>query len=243
MTKPLKFPVTRHPGCSQAGFPACAASKSWDPVIRQGGRRPGDGGKKLEVRILRDCSCSQAQQIPPAPLCKGGKGGPEFLGPPFGKGGRGGICRGRILEAVKTEVERSMTDGIPAFSGSRKCRVGVARMTTKKTRISAELKWIGVWMGALFLTAASPRADDGLHFGAPFASTGNFAHPFGLGVDNAHGRLLVADTDNHLFNGRTSPRPRRRSIRLMVIWLTGTRPARSRGPRPLRPTPPARCMW
>jgi hypothetical protein len=57
------------------------------------------------------------------------------------------------------------------------------------------------WIVAVVLSvpAGDARGDDSLDFGPPYLSTGNFLRPYGLAVDNAHGRLLVADTANHRF--------------------------------------------
>ncbi len=51
----------------------------------------------------------------------------------------------------------------------------------------------------LAAVAAAAFAADGLDFGPPVLSTGNFSRPYGLAVDEAHGRLLVADTGNQQF--------------------------------------------
>jgi M6 family metalloprotease-like protein len=52
----------------------------------------------------------------------------------------------------------------------------------------------------LAIAAALPLlGDESLHFGAPHELTGGFLRPYGLAVDEAHQRLLVADTGNNRF--------------------------------------------
>jgi sugar lactone lactonase YvrE len=43
------------------------------------------------------------------------------------------------------------------------------------------------------------RADSALDFGPPYIITGNFLRPYGIALDEAHGRLMVADTGHHRF--------------------------------------------
>jgi hypothetical protein len=50
---------------------------------------------------------------------------------------------------------------------------------------------------SLALLASNARAGPSLDFGPPHLISGSFLRPFGLGLDAAHGRLLVADTGNN----------------------------------------------
>jgi sugar lactone lactonase YvrE len=59
-------------------------------------------------------------------------------------------------------------------------------------------------VAAIFLASPTQvQAGPSLHYGPPYISTGGFLRPFGIALDETHGRLLVADTGNHRFKWTT----------------------------------------
>jgi M6 family metalloprotease-like protein len=71
-------------------------------------------------------------------------------------------------------------------------------------RCSPQFRIAALICAAALSSAADVNADASLQFGPPYVSTGSFLRPYGLAIDTAHGRLLVADTGNHRFKWTTA---------------------------------------